>query len=229
MTARPFLVAMRARKPWVRKRETVLWLLSPFFTASSSKIGRAGGQRGAQECRDTSAKDQAAERVQGENPQPRYPFRRRWRLGSWPSDCAERATARGAGALAVYPFADSPRLILQHVLRSSAVQAARYCLPTPGLEPRRPRRRASGGAISRRAKSKTIGKLTIIAWISTTSTTAPVRSTGRCALGSPTGADKNCPILGTCMTAAAQRPRPHRLFILIYKWLSILLPNSRGC
>lgn len=76
ITARPFLVAMRARKPWVRKRETVLWLLSPFFTASSSKIGRAGGQRGAQECRDTTAKNQAAAPALGENASPRSRFRR---------------------------------------------------------------------------------------------------------------------------------------------------------
>ncbi len=38
-TARPFLVAMRARKPWVRRRETLLGLPRPFFTLRSSVHG----------------------------------------------------------------------------------------------------------------------------------------------------------------------------------------------
>ncbi len=38
-TARPFLVAMRARKPWVRRREILLGLPRPFFTIRSSVQG----------------------------------------------------------------------------------------------------------------------------------------------------------------------------------------------
>ncbi len=38
-TARPFLVAVRARKPWVRRREILLGLPRPFFTLRSSVHG----------------------------------------------------------------------------------------------------------------------------------------------------------------------------------------------
>ncbi len=40
-TARPFLVAMRARKPWVRSLEILLGLPRPFFTLRSSVHGLA--------------------------------------------------------------------------------------------------------------------------------------------------------------------------------------------
>lgn len=175
------------------------------------------------------AKDQAAEQVQGKNPQPRYPVRRRRQPSFWPNERAKRGTPRGTSAHAAHPVAGPPRLSPEHVFDCSAVEDGGGCLPNPGLEPRRPRRRASGGTISRRAKSKTIGKLTIIAWISTTSTTAPARSAGHCTMPTSTGPDKNCPILSTCMTAAAKLPEQHRPFGIKYKLLSILLPNSRGC